>query len=610
MTTLSMGSGNLEPSISEPELFGDRAALSRHFDDARGLIVMILSSVKIPACSLFAMSVVACVLINVALHVFSREVVDVGHLVWVMAMMQLPFLGFAVFGFDIVMSEMDSTDSTVIRFLVRSPVASFVLAGVPLLLKGIATGVSVALMFAALTPVIDRDSMQLFLPFWLGAWSIGVWTSVLSWRPFVDGWQMFLLFATLILVGIAVVVLTTQTTTHGSLGWLAPRSFPIPIALTLAVGIKVAFSSMILARTNDSAEFFPRLHRRQLFQSVRDTAKPFIMWMSGTWPMPETKSAKHAITWYDRNRVSHWVSLVRFGTVLSVLVPVAFSRGEPALVAFGSFFTAFFAATLNVGGVADLRCHRPGNRGRLTPLFLAASPIQMESFVAVIMRRCVRLSLIIGSSYLAMIAILACIPERFVESTRWMSSYLSDSTSLLQACVWFGCLHLMVTLSGAVLPLWLMLRNQRSITILATVIANTLIFGFILGFIAWILNQSDWDVVLATRDRWVAAVRNVLRGLLIAKVLLLIATWRSEAARPGSQKSWRWHVLLAWFVIASLVAIAGWVSMPTFYPQENDAYQWIVQPTITNWLTLVCLLIPLSRILILPSSLAWDIHHR
>jgi len=579
---------------------------------------LLLSRMRTPLTALIAFSLMGLVLARVILAGEPGGTAQRLVLPWIVSLTQFPLLLYAVILVDWSSMNLDNLRSGFNPFLLRSPVSTRALAIVPMAMKLLLLlfmGGVLLLMF----PKETRDEMMPYiLPLVVSLGSAGAWVCAFSWRPVRRSWQRMI--GLIVLGPLSYAIAFTPLMFHdvAYLNWLRIGHFPIPAIVWFVLGWVCAIRSLKLARVNSYGLYKPEKQSPSGTGSLGETEGNVGVKQvaENSKPLPEFgKNTWRALSWYDWQRAEPmllqmlaWVGL----PLLLVFAMIPLSGMTLVLIA---MFVYIIVVMMNMGGWAELGYGNANASGRMTPNLLAVSPVPFTLLAGIKLRRCIQLAVfgcLIATCWTVAAAYL--LNNMYVYRS-WVHSISgAEQQGLTAAEQMIGYRMSIVVIVFSILMvtgrtvalLWTCLLARRWVSHLVGLLAISIgLFAFGYWFV-WILSLSDFDEMAAGIDRGFARIPNLVMMAVWAKGLALLGTilfaWRTQPI-PAS---WTWRVVVGWLiVVVGCAAIIMLVTPPTL--QMEPRYE-VLRPTWLRCLTWIALILPVSRVIILPWALAKDVH--
>ena len=480
--------------------------------------------------------------------------------------------------------DLMSPRSGCIDWLLLSPLASWKIAAVPIVLKTIWIS-GVWLLFALTAPT--NDVLPRFTPCLCFSGAM-IWLLAIAWRPFRSGWAR--LGAVVISMPLLYVSLVfTLAASQSSYAGYSTAATALSIVIyALAVGL--ALHAVKLARTCGTG-IIPETQRRAIrLESAVLTP--------GDDLRREFGSPVRALVWHDLARTS---GCIRYTVVLgvipaivlaTVLMPLHGASVGVVMVVF-TYLAGF--SCIGIGGALDDRSSLPA--------YLAVSPVDTATIAWTRLATVLAIIAAVGCSIVFVFLGWSFWEVNRMNWFRWASG-LVDAQQTSDDVIWVGVrwsiaivLASAVTLAGRLIGyLWVSMIDRTWVQHVVTFTASLIVLGLLLFVSVWFIYQTDWESAEASARAWLAYLPTVIVGLLLIKGVLAIAAAgqliRSRLATGHTVAM----ALAIW--IALTLAVASAISV--LIPDPRVTFVWC--------LAAATLAIPLARVLILPMSLSLNRH--
>ncbi|MEM9364938.1 MAG: hypothetical protein AAGD07_03005 [Planctomycetota bacterium] len=517
---------------------------------------------------------------------------------------QMPLMGYAVLAFGIGNPRLDSTQSGLDFFLAHGPLPSrSILRGV-LAARATLIGMSTLLMAGCILPRSSETSLLAFPVLLLLALSCSCVVDALAWRPFMESWHRSVEGVAILLAGFACLAgcLVGLISLSGITQWAALSwGLGYGVAgLALVASFAGLNRSLLLARQN-----YVGMPARKSLWLVRA-----LRWLSQLFSPADEPSGvglNDELSWIDKKQIETPYLLLVCCLFLPMLVIVATMQNGIVIAGLNAFLALVFSMSLS-GAWGSQESADRGPLGRRTYDLIAISPIQLTTLCWVKLKRdVVRMTkalLLINLVSLVFLFVLS-LAGRF----SWHTLLELPRDTLVSAIVGGLLIQWWIVITRLFASTWVRFIERDRIAMIVVVATNVAIFGLVIAFIWWFMQQSDWESV--QRGLWQAAtwIPMIVGGLLAAKFLVLGLSLCLVYPRPA-WREWVQKVTFGWMLCVFCVVLLARLLWPSGL--EGDTLSRVftggwVPSLSTATLMMAILLTPLSRIVILPWALQLDI---
>ncbi|TWU59282.1 hypothetical protein Poly51_20690 [Rubripirellula tenax] len=495
--------------------------------EALALTRLAISRSRTPALCLIAIIVIG-TSIGAMLELILRDGTRT-DLPWLGVLMVWSFLpaGFATFVlFDFSSGKsVGLIDSNCDRFILRSPIQSWKIAMVPLVLKTLWISI-LWLIFVTFIRYATAEPVPRLIPCFAFS-AVAIWAMAVAWRPMQWPWLRFVILPFAAVASYGVLILYVNSLNIQFVRWRL-AAFWFSTIFTIVNFVFAAFAALRaieLARTSPDG-IIPAVAKR----STGAKAKWWSYWMDGADQRRDFTRPIRALAWYEfagtRDRLTRTITWMVIPSIL--LLTLVFPLHAVSV----TFAVVGFAVW---GGVAVSGANMVDTEGSsmLSPFL---GPIPMTDAAIAWTRFAVSIAM--------MMAIFSCLSIVFVGWSAWPSNRqiwfewaLTQAESLGGRDQWFSIgvrlsTMIVVTVSAAILGstaglAWTSMAGRDWLAI-AVVAGVTIVgLGMVGWFAMWFARQTDWDTTMAKlreMSHWIAPV---IITMLVAKAVA--ATWVAVA---------------------------------------------------------------------------------
>lgn len=498
----------------------------------------------------------------------------------------IPALVWAFVAFEVdTKVDLLSGESCYSHWLLRLPLASWQLSLVPNALRVLLIG-GMWIFAATIAHYYYGRELPLVIPA-IAFSSVAIWISAIAWRPVRYGW-LRIAWGPVVLFGLyaAFIVTLVACEPPRDLWWRPLVLATAPIML--GWGLWSAHRSVVRARHSFKGIVSPDASRGVAWREWLDNA---------TYSSERVRvhaSGSVALAWHDLMSARARM-LLMWGISMTIAFALALTASMPvgavlAMIMMLGFFASVTTQSLVQPGAAS---------GRTLAPYLIAAPMRSATFAWTRAATIATLCFAMSASLLIPGGIAF-----FRSATRNSYAQWSDQMTLLYQSDWAALrisiavilLMMVFTVGRSINSLWAIMSGNSRLAMYVGVIGPLWILAPILVWPGWMLQQSDQETAIANAwwwASWLPLVGSVLLfGKLLASCFSVAALWRSN--------------LESHFNIIKIVAawVVAWISIATLLT--------LLVPDVrvkTWWcFTIVALVMPLARLLILPVSVAHDRH--
>ncbi|MEM9585859.1 MAG: hypothetical protein AAGA03_01145 [Planctomycetota bacterium] len=476
-------------------------------------------------------------------------------------------------------------------WLLRSPIASWKLALVPLAAKAVwLTGLLTLLVWficlAESTPFSVRAVFSVSFPLI----AVGTVACVILWRPVRHDWERAMWLIAGMIVTIGYIVCAAWLSGRGFTAWQRVVGAAV---LFFGTGASVwqAIRSIELARTHSLG-------------LISDTAAKPSRVLHGIPVERVFQNSARALTWHDRRRgwLHQWplfllVSLVTSTFLFLVFLPAVIFVVAGSVMAFA--FTSVFCGRAVEPAIWDSRSSLPE--------YLIASPLSVRQLAwgraLLVVRWCVISALVAVTLLLVAFSIQSVRPDALnlwgLDRVEWLKPAWRETPGVLRLTGAFGALALATVttqLGFGLNNLSITATGRNHVGAIVSAIAIVVIAGGLIGTCWWFVNLSSWDAVQQSWENAKMWLMFVALGLLFAK-LTLAGAFAIRGSWQGDLLAKDILVVVGLWLVA-VVGVGGMISMAA-------PYSIITLPIALLGTGLV---LPIASVLGLPAAVRWNLH--
>jgi hypothetical protein len=448
-------------------------------------------------------------------------------------------------------------------------------------------GVWVLLVGAARYSGFDEELPLIGPPICLSA--AAIWVLVIAWRPFRSGWRRLAVLTFAVPILYCCVGATFAAPYITQVQW-RPIAITSSIVVATAIyftGIWVAIQSVGLARTC-SMGIIPEVGKNIAGDVLSaDEGK-----------IRRYKSARHALVCHDwiksRKLVRNVFILAVVPTIIgvSLFLPLHVGVLVFVLVAFADFAAV---AALGAGSTAQT--------ASVMPPYVSTSPLRTATIAWSRMVAMLAIAAGIFFCILLVFAGWACWPENREIWFRWAEDRAATVGGPAVAFTVGVRWSVVIVFASAIVLLgrlaaymWISLAGRTWVVMLMAVVSGTVYLTPVGVALRWFMAQTDWETTRISALSYLPLVPVFTAGFLVLKGIALIASVIAVTRQRVVTHSEVIRVVAIWSVITLLVS--GAIMM--LVPDPRVTFLWCLAVT--------SLVIPLSRVIVLPLALAWNRH--
>ncbi|MEM0924579.1 MAG: hypothetical protein AAGJ83_00945 [Planctomycetota bacterium] len=516
---------------------------------------------------------------------------------------QLPLLILSLVALDFAGTRLEVPGTLLDRFVMRSPASTRVIAWV------VWVGKAIAIAFWMLSLIVSMATASMLLDpltiveVYVGLLGIGWWFSAIVWRPF--RWEVnrvvvgLVAFFACCLMGFLIPNREIRLEWYRVSGVAWPPVVSALLALAVGWrGIRSARAERPVPSSNPSASAWDAIH---LWLS-RDSAERGHV---------ASRGVTRELRFFDRRRIAGLSFVVSLFFVPLLLLVVIDSMAVGILMTI--LFVHMIAAITMMGGWGDLRSGGIKSGHRRTLDLIAISPISLTQLCRIKIIRCVSVSFL-SSTVMGM----GCVVVIWLsgQAAVWQAwalsvSELSETFEITgtRVCLTLWLIASISVFGIAVGNLWIQFFSRDRIVTALLISFHLLAAGIVAFGLFRLITLNNYDAMIAMRDQLFRSVPGLVTTLLLFKLAVLPIALRTAIRQPAPDRfRWVGQVMTGWLVTLGVVWVTVQAIWPSLNPSENPALSWLAHPTPWQWLILISVLLPCSRLLTLPWALATDIH--
>lgn len=485
--------------------------------------------------------------------------------------------------------DMGLPESGCSHWLLRTPVAAWKIAIVPVFLRTIWVCILWGLFLLAAKREGFAGELPLITPP-IALAAAATWVLVIAWRPFRSGWQRLIALAIAVPILYLCAAGTFAAPNLNQVEW-RPIAVPVSIMLTFAIylsGVWVAIRSVALARSSTTG-IIPEHGRVRAAGAEAD----------GDSDVRLFRNARHALVFHEWIKSREMIRRISVGFVIPAIIAATLLL--PLQIVSLVLVLVGFAELAIVTGMS---AGRDGPRVPALAPYLVSSPLRSATIAWSRMVGMLLISAAVYSTVFVVFAGWACWPSNREIWSQWAAERLAalDGSSLSAFNVgvrWslvivFG--WAVFFLSRVVGFMWIPIAGRVWLTVLMTVVSSLVYLTPVGIGLRWFMQQTDWEGTKASALAYFQLVPYLIAGLLVLKliaVIVSIITLRRQRLASNAEVT---RLVAIWVSLTLLIAI----SINLLVPDPRATFAWCLSVT--------ALVIPLSRVIALPISLAWDRH--
>ncbi|WP_430454857.1 hypothetical protein [Rhodopirellula europaea] len=527
----------------------------------------------------------------------------------VMAVTQAPLLLWSIFAIDWSGPDVERKASGFDAFLLRSPIPSSRLLLVAAVARHAAIAISLLMIaFAIELSMVDRSEHErwVYPALWISLGTGSMAVLAFCWRPF--SWNGYRVLTLLVLIPTGYMAmcwpLIALDTDHPK--WMLLGYLSWPLLLLWGGTLWITYRSLELARANsygldDAGSITARI--REFASSIGER-------ILGVGASVRRSGQASALAWFEgrQSRTMRWSMIAWIGVptlVLLACLPLNF-----ASVVVASLIVLTYTAVSTAGGWGETSSVKRGPQGRAMPVLLAVSPVSREVLAAVKVWRITRLVLFASVVTFGVLGVFS-IPANQPVWNRWAESMasgtgMSSFAMGIRVSLAIAMFSTMILVGRGVALLWLALMADRRVTAaVAFLVSGLLIWGsYRLG--SWFVSQSEWEVMLQEFRLGVLQIPDWIPRLLWAKLVMVVVAFVQALRQPGTPKAWIGKSVAVWCLTVVLFSAVLLGVLPEQIVLGNSWGTWT--PAFLPVAMVIALVLPLSRVLILPWAVGRDLH--
>ncbi|TWU35800.1 hypothetical protein Q31b_52350 [Novipirellula aureliae] len=506
----------------------------------------------------------------------------------------LPAILWGVFALGVVdWKALETAKSGYDHFLLRMPISNWRLTLVPIAVKT----AWISIVWLTFSAVLTHSGTRMWLVAPILSFSAAsVWMTAIVWRPYRSAWRrMWVLGSAGLVLYLAVALISGGG--EARLPFLAEFGIAIVCLVVFVLGVVFAHRSIRLARCHVSGIISIDPEGR-----AEKTWKRVIGQSDVVCPVHQHASVSRAMVWHDWQRSRGY----RIKAILFIALPssllLLLTPGTHSVVGTSGLSVCFmlFASILSM-----MKMMEPLSAESLPtlPPYLAASPIAASTLAWTRLFSVVTLASLFTLSSILVFAITMLWPENRHEWFQW-ARQLTGSDTIAGTPLTVGLrATIAVQLSWSLLAigfvaghLWIAMAGRSWIMMTAIIGYTILFFTTQFALLWWFLSHLDVEVVELTTqwfwEYWPIVVSMLLGGKMLA-VCAAVMAMRQKEILNWSQLG---QVTLVWLLLVVVLA-----SILFFLCPDSRYHFWMC-------CGFVAVIIPLSRILILPLAVATNRH--
>ncbi|EMB19229.1 hypothetical protein [Rhodopirellula europaea] len=527
----------------------------------------------------------------------------------VMAVTQAPLLLWSIFAIDWSGPDVERKASGFDAFLLRSPIPSSRL----LLVAAVARHAAIAISLLMIASTIELSMAGLgeherwiFPALWISFGTGSMAVLAFCWRPF--SWNGYRVLTLLVLIptGYMAMCWPFVALDAGHPKWLLLGYLPWPLLLLWCGTLWITYRSLELARANS----YGLDDAGSVTAKIREFASSIGERILGAGASVRRSGQASALAWFDsrQSRTMRWSMIAWIGVptlVLLASLPLNF-----ASVVVASLIVLTYTAVSTAGGWGETSGVKRGPQGRAMPLLLAVSPVSREVLAAIKVWRTTRLVLFASVVTFGVLGVFS-IPTNQPVWNRWAESMASGTgvssfAMGIRVSLAIAMFSTMILVGRGVAMLWLALMADRRVTAAVTfLVSGLLIWGsYRLG--SWFVSQSEWEVMLQEFRLGVLQIPDWIPRLLWVKLAMVLVALVQAIRQPGKPKAWIGRTVAVWCSAVVLLSAVLMGVLPEQIVLGNSWGTWT--PAFLPIAMVIALVLPLSRVLILPWAVGRDLH--
>lgn len=528
-------------------------------------------------------------------------------IVAVMAVTHSPLLLWSIFAVDWSGPDVDRKASGFDAFLLRSPIPSRRLLLVAAVARHAAIASSLLMIAIAIEfSLADKNQHEFWVypALWLSLGTGSMAVLAFCWRPF--SWNGYRVLTLLVMIPAGYMVmcwpLMTLNPAHALPRWLVWG----PLFLLWTGSLWITYQSLELARANsygldDAGSVTAKI--REFFSSIGER-------ILGVGASIRGSGRASVLTWFDsrQSRAMRWSMIGWIGLptlVILACLPLSF-----ASVVVASLIVLTYTALSTAGGWGEHSGMKRGPQGRAMPLLLAVSPVSREVLAAIKVWRTIRLVLLASLVTFGVLGAFA-IPANQPVWVHWsesmaLGSGVSSLAMGIRVSLAIALFSTTVLIGRGVAMLWLALMADRRVSNAVTLLVSVGLIWASYRLSAWFFSQREWEVMLQEFRLGVLQIPTWVTWLLWMKLATVLVAFVPAIRQPGTPKAWIGKTLAVWSITVVLLSAGLMGLLPERISLGEPWGIWT--PAFLPIAMVVALMLPLSRVLILPWAVGRDLH--
>lgn len=527
----------------------------------------------------------------------------------VMAVTHSPLLLWSIFAVDWSGPDVERKASGFDAFLLRCPIPSSRLLLVAAVARHAAIAISLLMIAIAVEfSLADKNQHDFWVypALWISLGTGSMAVLAFCWRPFSWNGYRGLTLLVLMPTGYMAMCWPLVALDAGHPKWLLLGYLPWPLLLLWGGTLWITYRSLELARANsygldDAGSITARI--REFASSIGER-------ILGVGASVRRSGRASALAWFEgrQSRTMRWSMIAWIGVptlVLLACLPLNF-----ASVVVASLIVLTYTAVSTAGGWGETSSVKRGPQGRAMPVLLAVSPVSREVLAAIKVWRTTRLVLLASVVTFGVLGVFS-IPANQPVWNRWAESMasgtgMSSFAMGIRVSLAIAMFSTMILVGRGVALLWLALMADRRVTAaVAFLVSGLLIWGsYRLG--SWFVSQSEWEVMLQEFRLGVLQIPDWIPRLLWVKLAMVVVAFVQALRQPGSPKAWIGKSVAVWCLAVVLFSAVLLGVLPEQIVLGNSWGTWT--PAFLPIAMVIALVLPLSRVLILPWAVGRDLH--
>ncbi|TWU37019.1 hypothetical protein [Novipirellula artificiosorum] len=504
-----------------------------------------------------------------------------------------PALMWGIFAFDFVYwNNLESPETGYSRWLLRMPISTWKLAIVPLLMK--TAWVTLLWCCIAITCWHFGESVPIVIPI-LSMAATGFWVSAIAWRPFRVGWHRFAALAVLAPIAVTSfaglgVEAASPRLSAAIIGWIY-----VGEAVFFVAAVAFAFHTLPVARSNVAGTMPAK---------ASPVGKRFWQWLDrdhdGTCSVHHHNTESSALSWHDQRRSRPYRARMLLFIVLPTFLFLLMMEWDPVAILVMGSIMIFVCGNSGAHCIVEPTAHSVTTT---LPPYLAASPLASETIAWSRLR-----SNVINSLLFLTVCFVFLVCWFGFETNReaWMrwataiSEYPTVDRTPIAAGAWATAAITVALIAMAVgrtiAYQWVTMTGRTWVAISVVGVLVLCCSAITVAAGHWFFQQREWEETMASFQLGLTYIPNIVVTLLAIKAIALIGSLRMSYRSGAVCGSSINRALAVWLATCVLLATVLYALIP-------DA-----RVTFAMSLAYMMLVLPISRIIVLPVAVQWNRH--